>query len=176
MESFRWRSFGPCPGFFKSLTSIVVPASKDPNLVFLHFMHKAVLLIDASGPTATQFVLQGFTNQARSSKAAASNSKLLNGHLEGETLPALFRLQETTLHRFGLEQVCGFPLRFNFSPEVDRNDDCSRFAVFVGDDLDLRVCHNLSVLPQSLDHDWRDLMEPDRTIVVRPLYEKLRNE
>src|SRR5260370_26098062 len=88
------------------------------------------------------------THQARSSSAAASNSKLLNDCLEGYTLLALRGLQEATLHRFGLEQVCGFPLRFNLSPEFDWHDDCGRLTALIGDDLDLRICHNFSLLLQ----------------------------
>jgi hypothetical protein len=68
------------------------------------------------------------THQARSSNAATSNSKLLNGCLEPEPGLPMRRLQQAILHGFALQQVRGFPLRLDLPPEFDGHDDCGRLA------------------------------------------------
>ena len=81
------------------------------------------------------------THQARSSKAATSNSKLVNDVLEGQTCLPAGCLQEAIFHGFALQQICGFSLRFDLPPEFDRDDDRGRFTALARNNLDLCVCH-----------------------------------
>ena len=71
--------------------------------------------------------------------------QFVNHSIERESLLPLSGGQQALLHRFGLEQVCRFPLGFDFAPEFNRDNDGSRFARLIGDDLDLRVFHAFSV-------------------------------
>src|ERR1019366_1226545 len=88
------------------------------------------------------------THQARSSNAAASNSKLLNDGLKRKTGLPLSRLQKAILHLGALQQVRGLALRLNLPPEFDWDDYGGRFPALAGDDLDLSVRHVLIVPPQ----------------------------
>ena len=78
---------------------------------------------------------------ARSSNAAASNSKLLNGFVQCETLLALLRFYEAALHRLRLQKVGRFPLGFDLAPQRDRHDRGSWLAALIGNVLDLSVGH-----------------------------------
>ena len=53
---------------------------------------------------------------ARSSNAAASNSKFLDGLVKRETLLTLFRLKEAALHRFRFQEISRFPFGFDLAP------------------------------------------------------------
>jgi hypothetical protein len=55
--------------------------------------------------------------------------KLLNHSLEGHPLVALPRSEEAFFHRFGLEQECRFPFRFDFAPRLDRHNVGHRFSL-----------------------------------------------
>ena len=85
------------------------------------------------------------THHARSSKADGSNSKLLNHSLEWQSGLTLLGSQQALLHRLGLEQVCRLPLRFDFAPEPNRDNDGGWFAGLIGHDLDVGVFHAFSV-------------------------------
>lgn|SRR5665213_188979 len=108
--------------------SVVVTASQDPDPGIVDLVNESMRLIYASGPTALQFAFQRFrfantrkrfllnltnqansTHQARSSNAATSNSKLINGVLERQTCPPPGCLHEAIFHRFAPEQICSFP-------------------------------------------------------------------
>ena len=132
--------------------------------MLLYLVDQAMLLIDAPWPAAAEFMFQRLglaktgkrialhisnqsiihsgwvrscsSHHARSSKAAGSNSKLLNNCLEWYAFPALLRFKQSTLHRIRLEQRCRFPLGFNLAPQGDRYDYGYRFATLVGYVLD----------------------------------------
>ena len=70
--------------------------------------------------------------------------QFVNHSIERESLLPLSGGQQALLH-LRPEQVCRFPLRFDFAPELNRDDDSSRFSGLVGDKLDLRVFHAFSV-------------------------------
>jgi hypothetical protein len=129
--------------------------------------------IDAPGPAATEFGLNGSglpspakgsgctsrinrrtrsacarscsTHQVRPSKAATSNSKLLNDRFEGEPRVAAGRLNKAIFHRLALQQVCRFPLLLDLAPECNGHYDCSRLAALVRNELNLCIRHALSV-------------------------------
>jgi hypothetical protein len=82
------------------------------------------------------------THQARSSKPAGSNSKLLNRRLEWDSFLASLRSQKALLHSSGPQEVCGFPLGFYLMPELDWHDDGCWLTTLVGNDLDFRARHN----------------------------------
>ncbi len=84
---------------------------------------------------------------ARSSKAAESNSKLLNGRLEWDSILALLRSQQAVPHRLGPKQMCRFALGFDFVPEFDGHDDTGRLAILIGDDLKFPGRHKYSLHP-----------------------------
>lgn len=118
---------------------VMVPTGQDSNLLFLTLIDKPMLRVDAPGPTALQFMLERFglfnaferialnlsrmilgacarfcsTHHARSSNAAASNSKLLNDRLDREPFVALLGLEQTPLHGVGLRQIGRLLLRFD---------------------------------------------------------------
>src|SRR5712692_9317312 len=79
------------------------------------------------------------THHARSSKAAASNSKFLNGFLERETFLTLLRFEKSALHRVRLEEVRRLPLGFYLAPKSDGHDNGGRLAVLARDELDFSV-------------------------------------
>src|SRR5438876_4515568 len=85
------------------------------------------------------------THHARSSNAAVSNSKFLNGCLERETLLTLLRFEKAALHRVRLEEIRRFPLGFDLAPQRNGHDNGGLLAVLVGDELDLRVGHQSSL-------------------------------
>jgi len=99
-------------------------------------------------------------HQAKSSKAEASNSKLLNDSLERKPGAALRRGQKTRFHGLRFQQVCSFPFRSNLPPQFDRHDDGGRFPSFIGDDLNVRIRHDFS-LPQPILDNPR-FVEPAR--------------
>src|ERR1035437_3066045 len=78
------------------------------------------------------------THHARSSNAAASNSKFFNGFVKREPLLTLLRLKDAALHGFRLQKVSRFPFGFNVAPQRDRHNHGSRLAALIGDILDLR--------------------------------------
>src|SRR5438876_11889960 len=90
------------------------------------------------------------THHARSSNAAASNSKFLNGCLEREPLLTLLRFEKTALHRVRLEEVRRFPLGFYLSPPRDGNDNGGRLAILVRNELDPSVRHQFQSTPAAV--------------------------
>src|ERR1019366_1439224 len=87
------------------------------------------------------------THHARSSNAAASNSKLVNGFVQRDPLLAVLRFQEAALHGFRHQQVSCFPFRFDVAPNRDRHNHRSRLAALIGDVLDLSFRHRLQCTP-----------------------------
>src|SRR2546423_6994650 len=75
------------------------------------------------------------THQAKSSNAAGSNSKLLAGFIERNSFLALFGFQQTTFHILAFQKVGCLPLRFDLTPEINRDDNADRVAVFIRDVL-----------------------------------------
>src|ERR1035438_3183213 len=104
------------------------------------------------------------THHARSSKAEGSNSKLLNHTLARQIGWTLLGSQQALLHRLGLEQVCRLPLRFDFAPEPNRDNDGGWFAGLIGHDLDVGVFHAFSVPPPAATRP------PARPRVASPRY------
>ena len=101
----------------------------------------------ANQPKSLRTVL---LHQARSSKPAGSNSKLLNRRLEWDSFPAFLGSQKARLHPFGPQEVRGFPLGFYLMPKLNRHDDGCWLTTLVGNDLDFRARHITILLsPQS---------------------------
>src|SRR5947207_3241102 len=90
------------------------------------------------------------THQARSSRAAASNSKLRTGFLDGETTLSVFGFQEALLHRFASQQVSRLPFGFDLMPQCDRHNDADRFALGIGNVLDAFCQARHADLPSSV--------------------------
>src|ERR1035438_7318998 len=70
------------------------------------------------------------THQARSSKAAESNSKFLNGFVERDPLLTLLCFQQAAPHRFRLQEVGRFPFGFDVAPKGDRNNHGGGLTAF----------------------------------------------
>src|ERR1035438_1574045 len=87
------------------------------------------------------------THQARSSKAAESNSKFLNGFVERDPLLTLLCFQQAAPHRFRLQEVGRFPFGFDVAPKGDRNNHGGGLTAFIGDVLDLSIRHRLQFTP-----------------------------
>src|SRR4028118_450809 len=83
-------------------------------------------------------------HQARSSKAAGSNSKLLADFIEGNPLGSLQCLVETLPHGFAPQKIGGFLLRHDLAPEIDRHDHSRRIPVRIRDVLDFCDSHDVS--------------------------------
>src|SRR5882672_2117667 len=75
------------------------------------------------------------THQAKSSKAAGSNSKLLAGFVKADPFLTILSLQESSLHILALKQVGGFSFRFDFTPQF--------YWDYGGNSVALLVCHVL---------------------------------
>src|ERR1035437_5498103 len=85
------------------------------------------------------------THHARSSNAAASNSKFLNGFVKREPLLTLLGFKEAALHRLRLQQVSRFPFGRDVAPQRDRHNHGGRLAALIGDIL--RIGEDHSELP-----------------------------
>src|SRR5882724_2580149 len=81
------------------------------------------------------------THQAKSSKAAGSNSKLLAGFVKADPFLAILRCQQSPLHILALEQVGGFPFRLDFTPQFYWDYGGNSVALLVCHVLDFRKAH-----------------------------------
>jgi hypothetical protein len=79
------------------------------------------------------------THQAKSSNAELSNSKLLKDFLEGRPALTLLGFDETSLHRFALDQICSFPFGFDLALQSDGHNYTDRLALLIGDVLDTAI-------------------------------------
>lgn len=76
-----------------------------------------------------------WTHHARSSSAAGSNSKLLSDFVKRDASRSILGLEQAFAHGVALEEVGRFAFRFDFTPNVDRDNHGDGVAAFVGDDL-----------------------------------------
>ncbi len=95
--------------------------------------------------------LSCLTHQARSSKAEASNSKLLNDCLERNSGLTLCSLCQAFPHPYALQKICCFPFGFNFPPEFNGHDHRRWFTALAGDKVDLCVHHAFRLIPTTHD-------------------------
>jgi hypothetical protein len=69
----------------------------------------------------------------RSSKDRFSASNILNDRELND--------RETAFHRVQFQETSGFPFGFNFAPESNRHNYGFRFAVLVGNVLNIKASH-----------------------------------
>src|SRR6266536_5023910 len=81
------------------------------------------------------------THHAKSSKAAASNSKLLTGCLKSDPIVTLPRFQKTAFHGLTAQEIGGLSLGGNFTPQLNRDNDGYSIPLFVRHVLNLCCIH-----------------------------------
>src|SRR5712691_10464507 len=81
------------------------------------------------------------THHAKSSKAAASNSKLLTGCLKRDPVLTLPRFHQTAFHRLTAQEIGGLSFGGNFTPQLNRDNDGDRVPLFVRHVLNLCCIH-----------------------------------
>src|SRR5688500_15093676 len=69
--------------------------------------------------TRSDFFRSCCTHHARSSSAEVSNSKLLSDVVKRKASKAALGFEETRAHCVAFEKVSGFPLGFDFTPDID---------------------------------------------------------
>lgn len=143
-----------------SCALIVVAAGEDPNPVRQHLVDQPVLLVNPPGPASA--LTRASTAQVAPDPAPPTMSDLRTppdriqcfsqSEIRGSLIQRYAGLvregaQQALPHVLGLQQISGFALRSDLSPECDWHDNGRGLARFVRYDLDIVVGHNSVLTP-----------------------------